>query len=249
LRTPSPADVLSWFLDSDRKIVAAPVTIGLSAGWATCDPIPANLAPHLDIIENAELAWRGAVIPLWHFRPSRLLNELNRDLLAGDEPLQFGFCHLAEPRKVSQLVGERVVGIVEPESPAAALLCTPVNAQRCTDCIAKFMGTDLILAREDFNSFWQAGTLNREPQSQGGVIDVDAAVSRESRLLEEDPQMAAAVRLLQRGFYSILGQFILKFQQVLDGVLVVGVDGDPLRPLSLRSEERRVGKECRSRWS
>jgi hypothetical protein len=91
------------------------------------------------------------------------------------------------------LIGESVIGIVEPESPAAAFLGAPMNAKGCPDCVAKFIGTDLILTGKDLNSFWQSGTLDREPQSQGGVIDVDAAVFRERRLLEKDPQMPAAV--------------------------------------------------------
>ena len=68
-----------------------------------------------------------------------------------------------------------------------------MNAKRCADCVAKFIGTDFVLTWEDFNSFWQSRALDREPEPQGGVIDVDPAVSRERRLLEEDPQMAAAV--------------------------------------------------------
>src|SRR5256885_2494956 len=39
-------------------------------------------------------------------------------------------------------------------------------------------------------------------------------------------------------------------ERVLDNVLVMAYIGDESTPaLSLRSEERRVGKECRSRWS
>jgi hypothetical protein len=157
-----------------------------------------------------------------------VLNELSRDLLASDELLQFLVSHFAEPPEVSQLVGECVVRIVKPEPPAAAFFCTPMNAERCADRVAEFIGTDLILTRKDFNSFWQPGAFDREPQSHGGVIDVDPAVSRKRRFLEEDPQMAAPVRFLQRGLYPILSQLILQFQQVLDGVLIVGVDSDPL---------------------
>src|SRR2546430_14121828 len=37
--------------------------------------------------------------------------------------------------------------------------------------------------------------------------------------------------------------------QVVEGFLSQGVQGIVLAPLDSRSEERRVGKECRSRWS
>src|SRR5690348_3081445 len=46
--------------------------------------------------------------------------------------------------------------------------------------------------------------------------------------------MPTTARLLQRGFDSILAQFPLQLQQILHGILVVGVDGYPLTSLRLR---------------
>ena len=53
----------------DGEIVAARAAIGVSTGRAACDPIPANLAPHLEVIENPELAGRRGVVSLWYLGP------------------------------------------------------------------------------------------------------------------------------------------------------------------------------------
>src|SRR5215475_11194155 len=57
-----PADVLAWFLDGNRQVVAAPVAIRGCARWTTPNPIAADLPLHLNIVEDSKfLGWRREV--------------------------------------------------------------------------------------------------------------------------------------------------------------------------------------------
>ena len=50
-----------------------------------------------------------------------------------------------------------------------------------------------------------------------------------------------------RGLEAINEEGILCFDEA--GLSIMLVDGNRFKMLRVRSEERRVGKECRSRWS
>jgi hypothetical protein len=82
-----------------------------------------------------------------------LLDEFGRDLLSGDESLQFCFGYFPEAPKIGQLVRESVIRVVEPESPAPAFFRAAMHAKRRSDRVAKFTRTDLILAGKDLDSF------------------------------------------------------------------------------------------------
>jgi len=109
-----------------------------------------------------------------------------------------------------------------------------MNSERCADGVAEFVRSDLVLAREDLDTFRQSGALDREAQSEGSVIDVDAAIFGKGRLVEKDPEVAAPIRFFKCRFYAVLRQFILQLQQVLNRILVISVDGNPFRALGLR---------------
>src|SRR5688572_11406867 len=102
---------------------------------------------------------------------------------------------------------ERVVRAVEPESFAAAFPGSAMNAERRPDRVAKLAGADFILTWEYFNPFRQADPLDRQTEPQSGVVDVNAAVAGERRLLEEDPEMSAAIGFLERGLDAVLLEF------------------------------------------
>src|SRR2546422_11154118 len=61
-----------------------------------------------------------------------------------------------------------------------------------------------------------------------------------------DAALAAAAELVRDGIGSVLTQL---GEQVTSRDEAAGVRDHYLRVLEERSEERRVGKECRSRWS
>ena len=62
-------------------------------------------------------------------------------------------------------------------------------------------------------------------------MDVDSALHGQQRRCQKDPKVPTALAHLQRRFHSVLSQVVLQLQQVLHGVLVVGVDGDPFTAL------------------
>src|SRR5580658_6859010 len=54
-----PADVLLRFVNRDREVVAAPVTIPCGARRTSCNPVPPDLPSHLDVVQDVKLsAWR-----------------------------------------------------------------------------------------------------------------------------------------------------------------------------------------------
>ena len=65
-------------------------------------------------------------------------------------------------------------------------------------------------------------------------MDVDSAVLRQQGRCQEDPKVAPSFAHFQRRLDPVLHEVVLQLQQVLHGVLVVGVDGDPFTPLGRR---------------
>src|SRR6516165_9385065 len=49
-----PADILLGLIHGNRQIVAAPVVPRCRTRWALCNPVPAALPPHFDVIEDAK---------------------------------------------------------------------------------------------------------------------------------------------------------------------------------------------------
>src|SRR5579863_7383588 len=53
-----PADVLLRFVNRDREVVAAPVSIRRGARRTPRNPVPPDLPPHLDVVQDVKLsAW------------------------------------------------------------------------------------------------------------------------------------------------------------------------------------------------
>jgi hypothetical protein len=66
---PGPADVLPRLLDRNGKIVFARVVTRRGAGWTPGHPVPANLPPDLNMVQNpelhAKLRVRHSISPYW----------------------------------------------------------------------------------------------------------------------------------------------------------------------------------------
>ena len=62
-------------------------------------------------------------------------------------------------------------------------------------------------------------------------MDVDSALLGQQGRCQEDPKMPTALAHFQRRLNLVLCQVVLQLQQVLHGVPVVGIDGDPLTAL------------------
>jgi hypothetical protein len=67
--------------------------------------------------------------------------------------------------------------------------------------------------------------------------------TRQSRLFEEDPEMRAAVRFLERRLDAVLLKLVLQLQQIDRSVLIIGVDCNPLGPLRVRVDRINTERE------
>jgi hypothetical protein len=119
------------------------------------------------------------------------------------------------------------IGIVKPE----ALSCAPVNAQRSTHGIAVPAGLQRIVLGEDLDSFPLLASLDRDTQPQGKAANVDPAVPRWERLREEYPEMPAPMAILKSRLHPILPEVEAELEEIRKRILIVRVDGHPLRAL------------------
>ena len=119
------------------------------------------------------------------------------------------------------------IGAVKPE----ALSCAPVNAQRPTDGIAVPAGLQRIVLGKDLDSFPPPASLDRDTQPQGKTANVDPAVPRWERLRQEHPEISAPMTLLKSRLHPILPEVEAELQEIRKRILIVRVDGHPLRAL------------------
>jgi len=119
------------------------------------------------------------------------------------------------------------IGTVKPE----ALSCAPVNAQRSTHGIAVPAGLQRIVLGEDLDSFPPPASLDRDTQPQGKTANVDPAVPRWERLREEYPEMPAPMAILKSRLHPILPEVEAELEEIRKRILIVRVDGHPLRAL------------------
>ena len=119
------------------------------------------------------------------------------------------------------------IGAVKPE----ALSCAPVNAQRPTDGIAVPAGLQRIVLGKDLDSFPPPASLDRDTQPQGKTANVDPAVPRWERLRQEHPEISAPMTLLKSRLHSILPEVEAELEEIRERILIVRVDGHPLRAL------------------
>jgi hypothetical protein len=119
------------------------------------------------------------------------------------------------------------IGTVKPETP----MCATVNAQRSTDGIAVPTGLQRVLLGEDFNSVLPA-PLDGDTQPQGKAANVDPAVPCWEWFRHENPEMSTPATILKSRFHPVLLEVKLQFPEVRKRILVVRVDGHPLRALN-----------------
>jgi hypothetical protein len=84
---------------------------------------------------------------------------------------------------------------------------------------------------EDLDSFLPPAFLDRYTQPQGKAANVDAAVPRWERLRQEYPEMSAPMTFLKSRLHPILLEVEAELEEVRERILIVRVDGHPLRAL------------------
>src|ERR1700691_1568934 len=94
-RATRPAAVFPRLFHGHSQVVSALVTSLRRARWAASHPVPADLTPHHDIIQDSELTRLRLEVP-GCLRPARPLGEFVRNSLARDHLLQVLFL---DPRK------------------------------------------------------------------------------------------------------------------------------------------------------
>ena len=122
-----------------------------------------------------------------------------------------------------------VVGTVEP----IPLTCTTMNAQRRPDRVAELRRGDQILLRKHLDSLSHVGSLDGHSQAPGEVTNVESAVPSQQGFLGEDPQVASTPGFFERSLDTVLMQFPLKLEQVLEGIRIISIDRHPLAALRL----------------
>ena len=106
-----------------------------------------------------------------------------------------------------------------------------MNSQRTANRVAELASSYGIVLGKHLDAVCQARTLDWHSQSRSKIMDEDSALFSKQRRCQKDPKMAASPAHLQRRFHLVLCKVVLQLQQVLHGVLVVGVDGNPLTAL------------------
>ena len=88
-----------------------------------------------------------------------------------------------------------------------------------------------IVIGEYLDSFPPPASLDRDTQPQGKTANVDAAIPRWERLGQEHPEMSAPMTLLKSRLHPILPEVEAELEEIRERILIVRVDGHPLRAL------------------
>jgi hypothetical protein len=84
---------------------------------------------------------------------------------------------------------------------------------------------------EDLDSFLPPASLDRDTQPQGKAANVDPAIPRWERLRQEYPEMSAPLAFLKSRLHAILPEEEPELKEIRERILIVCVDGHPLRAL------------------
>jgi hypothetical protein len=107
-----------------------------------------------------------------------------------------------------------------------------VDAERSPNSVAELTVVKHVVFGKDLNAVRQAGALYRHTQPQGEVVDVDPALFSQQRRRKKNPKVSTPFAHLQGRLDLVLAQVVLQFEEVVHGVLVIGVNGDPFASLS-----------------
>ena len=89
-----------------------------------------------------------------------------------DESLQSILGELPQTVEVGELRLRGHVGVIEP----VPQIRLPMHAKRRANGIAVLAVIDPVLSRKDFYAFFQTAALDRNPESERKVVDVDSAL-------------------------------------------------------------------------
>ena len=108
-----------------------------------------------------------------------------------------------------------------------------MNAQRPTNGIAVPAGLQHVVLGEDLDPFPLPASLDRDTQTQGKAVNVDAAVPCWERLGQEYPEMSTPTASLKSRLHSILLEGKAELEEIRERILIVRVDSHPLRALGV----------------
>src|SRR5580658_9466888 len=224
-----PADVLLRFVNRDREVVAASVSIRRGARRTPRNPVPPDLPPHLNVIQDLKPYALCRKLPARR-RHEFLLLRLSILPQLPEQCVQLFLRKLPDPFEKFQLVVEVVVCAVEPEPRADR----PVNSERPADGITEVAILKFVMFREYLDSLGRACSLYRDTELRSQAGDQQPALSGEERLCSEYPQVRAPPALFQCRLNFLLLKFPLQLAQMFERFLVVAVHGNPLAPLGRR---------------
>src|SRR6516162_6607956 len=109
-----------------------------------------------------------------------------------------------------------------------------MDSEWAAQSITEFARSEFVLPGKELDAVAQTGcSFDRHAQPEGHVVDIDPALLRQERLLAEDPEMPAAAGHLQGRGNAIEFQLALELAKVEEGIVIIGVNGDPFTALRL----------------
>src|SRR5438132_9229622 len=123
------------------------------------------------MVENPKFRSSGAYTPRHGVRTTRPALRFGLHRFARDEALHLFFADLSQSLQICHLFFQVVLSSIKPEPATGA----PVNSERPTDRVPELTRPEFVMLREDFDSFGQPHSLDRHPEPQCQVVDVNAA--------------------------------------------------------------------------
>ena len=220
------------------QIVTAPVVFRFRTGWTSRDIVPPNLSYFPHAVQNAEFRPTVSVLSSHRDVPRKACGQFGLGtLFACDELSQLLLGDL--PETVEVLGFQGVISAIKPKSAIGAT----VDSQRTPDGAAELSRAYGVVLGKHLDAVGKTHAFHRNAQLHGQIVDINSAFSGQQRRCQEDPKMPTASAHLQRRLHSVLCQVVLQLQQVLNGVLVVSVDGEPFTALGGRVDSVKAGRD------
>src|SRR6266851_4406942 len=109
-----------------------------------------------------------------------------------------------------------------------------MDAERCANRVAVRAILNGVLSREHLDAFLESAAFDGNSETEGKIVDIDAALRCQQRLLPEDPEVAATAGLFESSFHAVLLQLPLQLEERFKRTLKICINRYPLGTLCVR---------------